>query len=1059
MKKLRFLLPLLLILCFCSLFVACDMGGRAVEKITTDISGVKVTYTVGETVDFTGLKVVLHYNDNTTDTIELSDAVKIDPVSTDEAGIVNVTVHWGNFTATFPITVNEAPTVNSITLDTANVNKSYIVGDTVDLSGLVITAYMSDNTTVAVPFDEVTISNIDSITATAGKKTVTVSYMGVSNTFTVEVKEPKTQTGIRVDATGAKTEYSPDEAVDFSGLRIFATYNWGDETEIDLADCTITGADTATSGTKTVTVSYGDFTATFTINVAKGDILGISVSTEGVKLVWEKGETVDLSGIAVTLKQKGVADRVLAADEYSVSDYASQTEVGTHTVTVTLLADTDFTATFSFVIRTVSGIDVDASGMQTAGIYVGDKPDYSALVITVTRTDGSTYAVPAADCTISGDDVSAPGTATITVTYLGFTDTFTVTFVAAPVAIDAFEAPAFVTAFHGIIGVTSGEGSYKTAIAYRVGTANGFVFKPVASVFDENDDLVAVDRFETSFRLFENDEEIIGEALTAFVAYAPATYTYQFTAAAIGHTFTLEVSPKNYTTTSEITPVTFSFTVVDGWNVYSSADLSRMINVPADVTAGAGGHDIYEKAVWDAWKMANGVTKVVDGTVVVDDTPVNAVILHTTLNLTTADFPAEFFVTAAEDSTGKIVGSMKDWVHGYHRYVGEGESFAIYGNGFAVDVSALPTISSNSEVDWGYGTDYSNSDLFNFKGVNTDKTYAGTSSLLIQDLKMVGNAMRTNDLDTLIPDLGGMIGMKIVGLNATVQNLIVTRSFIGLFPETYTKAVFDGVRVYDSLQDAMFIWDGAHITLTDCDMKRAGGPLIIAQHSDPTKPGYEGRIPELYIDPTNVLENRVNGQEAWFQNNGAIGYAAQIIGLDSQLAYAADSYNAALNANNCGAFAFTRKSICNEANYIDLLVLMMGNGVNVDTNAVGAQGLTKVGDNIVCDTRETGEVAALRARIAAALQMAGKSEAEANATAAAVVVLQTSEGKLMWTDGATLYVDYNGNPCTTLGDYITAQLQACAASGGATAPDRSFFTEGDYLTVYAFGMGIVLSYK
>lgn len=1048
MKKFRLLLPLLLILCFCALFVACDMGSRAVEKITTDISGVKVTYTVGETVDFTGLKVVLHYNDNTTETIELSDAVKIDPVSTDEAGILNVTVRWGDFTATFPITVNEAPTVNSITLDTANVNRSYIVGDTVDFSGLVITAYMSDNTTVAVPFDEVTVPDIDSITATAGKKTVTVTYMGISNTFTVEVKEPKTQTGIRVDATGAKTDYSPDETVDFSGLRVYATYNWGDETDIDLADCTVTGADTATSGTKTVTVTYGDFSATFTINVAKGDILGISVSTEGVKLVWEKGETVDLSGIAVTLRQKGVEDRVLAADEYSVSDYASQTEVGTYTVTVTLLADTDFTATFSFVIRTVSGIDVDASGMQTTGIYVGDKPDYSALVITVTRTDGSTYTVSAADCTISGDNVSAPGTATITVTYLGFTDTFTVTFVAAPVAIDVFEAPAFVTAFRGITGVTSGEGSYKKAIDYRVGAANGFVFKPVASVFDENDDLVAVDRFETAFRLFENGEEITGEALTAFVAYAPAAYTYQFTAAAIGHTFTLEVSAKNYTTTSEITPVTFTFTVVDAWNAYTSADLSRIANPNGYETCGPDGKEINEKNAWDAWKLTHGVTKVVDGVVVADDTKINGIVLHNSFALTQADFPTDYFVTAAEDTSGLAVSHLKDRVYAYCHYTAAGDTFAMYGNGFSINIADVPTVYDNATHEWGYGDDYSNACIFFFIGQNTDKNYAGNASLIMQDLSIVGNAMRTNDLDKLIPDLGGMICVKYGQINADVSNMIVTRSFIGLLPESHSQVTVDSTRIYDSLQDAMFIWAGSHVTVSRSEMKRAGGPLIIAQHNDPDDANASTRIPELYIDVATVFDNPVNGSEAWFQNNGTTAYVQQIASLDTALKQAADGYNEALNAYGLGAYAFTRKQLSNAEGYIDLTVLMMSNGVGVTGSNANAQGLTKYGDDVVCDTTKGGLIDAFRTRLAAAI-------GEANASQ--VIILQNSKGQIMWTDGSSLYIDYNGNPATTISDYITAQVTACLTSG--TEPDRSVFTEGEFMTVYAFGMGIVLAYE
>ena len=1048
MKKLKTLLPLLLILCFTLLFVACDMGGRAVEKISVDTTGVKVTYNAGETVDFTGLKVILHYNDNTTETIGLSDVVTIDPVSTDKAGQVTVTVRYDKFAATFPITVKEVPTVTSLELDTTGVTKSYIVGDEASLAGLVIRANLSDGTSVAVSLDSADLSVSGLSTATAGKKTVTVSYKGAEATFTIDVREPKTQTGIRVDASGVKTDYSPDEIVDFSGLRVYATYNWGEETVINVADCTIAGADTATSGTKTVTVTYHGFSATFTINVAKGDILGISVSTDGVKLVWEKGETVDLSGIVVTLRQKGVADRALSADEYTVSDYSSVTETGTHTVTVTLVADSDFTDTFTFVIRTVSGIDVDASHVKTSGIYVGDKPDYSALVITVTRTDGTTFTVPASECTITGDDVSAPGTVTVTVSYRGFTDTFTVTFVAAPVAIDVFSLPSFVTAFRAITGVTAGEGSYKRAITYRVGSANGFVFKPIASVFDDDDKLVSVERFETSFKLFEDGAEITGDALAAVVSYDPATYTYQFTAAAVGHTYTLEVSPKNYTTVSEINPVSFTFNVVDAWNVYTTADLSRVANPTGSETFGPNSA-INEKNAWDAWKLANGVTKLVDGATVADDTKINGVVLHSSFNLTTADFPTEYFVTAAEDASGEAVGHLKDWIYAYRRYIDEGDTFSMYGNGFSINLAALPTIYDSANHQWGYGSDYSNSCVFKFEGKNTDKTYSGGASVNMQDLSIVGNAMRTNDVDKLIPDLGGMICVKYSNVNATVGNLIVTRSFIGLFTDYNTKAVFSDTRVYDSLQDAMFIWGGGHITVKTSEMKRAGGPLVIAQHNDPKKSDAESRIPELYFDTETVLENRVNGQEAWFANNGTSGFAAQIIGLDASLKSAADAYNNALNANSLSAFAFNRKSICNADNYIDLLVLMMSDGVGV-TGATGAQGLTKVGDTVVGTLMEDSTITAFRTRLAAVIG------ADA---AAQVIILQNSNGDLMWTDGSNFYVDYNGNPATTLNDFVTAELTACATSGGATAPNRSFFTEGDYLTIYASGMGIVASYK
>lgn len=707
--------------------------------------------------------------------------------------------------------------------------------------------------------------------------------------------------------------------------------------------------------------------------------------------------------------------------------------------------------------REIESISVDVSGVKTE-YTVGDEVDFTGLKVVLHYNDNTTDTIGLTDAVkIDAVTTEKAGQVTVTVRYDKFAATFPITVRERSqgededkTQIDVFLEPAFVTAFRGITGVTTGEGSYKKAITYRVGAANGFVFKPVASAFDDDDKLVPVNSFETSFKLFENGAEITDDALAALVSYDAATFTYQFTAEAVGRSFTLEVTPENYTSFSDIESVSFDFSVVDAWNAYTSADLSRIANPTGSETFGPHG-TINEKAAWDAWKLANGIVRISDdGSVVVDDTAINGIVLHASFNLTTADFPSAYFVTAAEDSTGEAVGHLKDWIYAYRRYIAEGETFAMYGNGFSVNLSTLPTIYDSEKHQWGYGSDYSNSCIFKFEGKNTDKTYSGGASVIMQDLSIVGNAMRTNDVDKLVPDLGGMICVKYSNINATVGNMIVTRSFIGLFTDYNTKAVISDTRVYDSLQDAMFIWGGGHVTVNTSEMKRAGGPLVIAQHNDPKQSGYESRIPELFFDTETVLENRVNGQEAWFQNNGAVATAAQIIGLDTSLKTAADAYNNALNNYGLGAFAFTRKSICNADNYIDLLVLMMGDGVNLSTNASGAQGSTNVGNTVVCSTKEDGAATAFRARLASVI---------GDDAAAQVIILQNSNGQLMWTDGNNFYVDYNGNPATTINDYITAQITACATSGGATAPDRSFFADGDYLTVYAFGMGIVLSYK
>jgi hypothetical protein len=74
-------------------------------------------------------------------------------------------------------------TLVSIDITTQPAQKTYVIGDTIDLGGMVVTATYSDNTTQAVT--GYTTSGFNS--STAGQKTVTVSYDGKTAAFTVTV--------------------------------------------------------------------------------------------------------------------------------------------------------------------------------------------------------------------------------------------------------------------------------------------------------------------------------------------------------------------------------------------------------------------------------------------------------------------------------------------------------------------------------------------------------------------------------------------------------------------------------------------------------------------------------------------------------------------------------------------------------------------------------------------------------------------------------------------------------------------------------------------------------
>ena len=152
--------------------------------------------------------------------------------------------------------------VTSLTIATKPSKVNYFVGDTLDTTGLKLTATYNNGTTQ-------TITNGFTCTptalSTAGAQPVTVNYGGKTATFTVNVQDV-TLSGIAIASNPTKTSYYVGDTLDTTGLKLTATYNNGTTQTITGGfTCTPTALNTA--GAQTVTVNYGGKTATFTVNV------------------------------------------------------------------------------------------------------------------------------------------------------------------------------------------------------------------------------------------------------------------------------------------------------------------------------------------------------------------------------------------------------------------------------------------------------------------------------------------------------------------------------------------------------------------------------------------------------------------------------------------------------------------------------------------------------------------------------------------------------------------------------------------------------------------------
>ena len=145
------------------------------------ILSLKSQYFVGDT--FENGELELQYSNETTKKIDLT----IDLVTgfdTSEAGTKTLTVTYENISVTYTYEVNEVPVVLE-SIKVISLKSKYFVGDTFENGELEL--QYSDETTKKIDLTIDLVTGFD--TSEVGTKTLTVTYNGLSVTYTYEVLE------------------------------------------------------------------------------------------------------------------------------------------------------------------------------------------------------------------------------------------------------------------------------------------------------------------------------------------------------------------------------------------------------------------------------------------------------------------------------------------------------------------------------------------------------------------------------------------------------------------------------------------------------------------------------------------------------------------------------------------------------------------------------------------------------------------------------------------------------------------------------------------------------
>ena len=265
-------------------------NGMSLVEVTTDITlyakwvqeislaAISAEYvgaakSVGDAITAADFRVTATYTDGTTKVVT---GVRLGATTVEKVGanVITLTYVENGVTKTATATVEgkaqsgeNEPTLVGITAEYRGADLE--VGTDVAKADVVVTASYSDRTTKSVT--DFTLGVYDK--TTAGTKTVTVTYEGKTATFQVTYVEQETPgeptlVGIEAEYKGANLEVGTEVAK--SDVTVTASYS--DESTKSVTDFTLGTYDKTTAGTKTITVTYEDKTATFQVTYVEPSV-------------------------------------------------------------------------------------------------------------------------------------------------------------------------------------------------------------------------------------------------------------------------------------------------------------------------------------------------------------------------------------------------------------------------------------------------------------------------------------------------------------------------------------------------------------------------------------------------------------------------------------------------------------------------------------------------------------------------------------------------------------------------------------------------------------------
>lgn len=296
----------------------------------------------------------------------------------------------------------------------------YMTGDALDFTGAMVKVIYVSGKEEIIDITNDIVSGFDM--NTVGEQTVTVTVAGACDTYTINVKERPIVSGVEITSEPTVKQFAVGTAFDFSGAQATVSYEGGIVEVVDITPDMTTGGDINHIGKQTVTVTFGEKSAIFDIEVVGIILESIEITTLPTKINYLEGQSLELDGMTVTaIMNNGIKNTV--ATGYTVSGYYD--EPGEHTVTVEYFGKT---ATFDVIVAERTLVSIALNSLPDKLEYIsGQEFDATGMQVIATYDNGDVEV--SENYTVSGLD-TVPGIKNVVVTLDGKSISFTVKVVA-----------------------------------------------------------------------------------------------------------------------------------------------------------------------------------------------------------------------------------------------------------------------------------------------------------------------------------------------------------------------------------------------------------------------------------------------------------------------------------------------------------------------------------------------------------------------------------------------------------------------------------------------------